>query len=236
MPPPFATPTPTARPTPTASPTPSPTALPTAARTARATPGLSQVPRFTPGSLAATRLAGLRVRSRPGTEGRLVATLGPEAELLIGLGPILVDGLGWYLVRDGDDADPRFDEGWVAAGFEPEPFLVSSGFPGGRNPFVGGFADATSGEYGPILPPDAPVAMRWIAATNGTEICNFAVDLSTASGAPVRGVRTPVGSFPASGELPASFFASNFESEDGIFVLVQSDCSWAVSFVAGRRR
>jgi hypothetical protein len=161
----------------------------------------------------------------------VVATLGLDAELLIGLGPILLDGLGWYLVRDADDADPAFGEGWVAAGFEPDPFLISAGFAPDDNPFVAGFADTAPGEFGPVVAPNRGMTLRWIAATHVRDVCNFSLDVAADSGEPVRAVRTPVGAFPASGELPAEFFATNDLEEASIFAVVQSDCSWAISFV-----
>jgi hypothetical protein len=220
----------------TASPSVTPTAAPTTpslapSESSAPTPGGDAVPRFAVGSLVATNAPGLRVRSRPGTDQRVVTTLGLDAQLLVGLGPILVDELGWYLVRDADEADPEFAEGWVAAGFEPDPFLVSAGFPPDEGPYVGGFADAAPGEFGPVALPRGPVALRWIAATGPTDICNFALDLSAESGEPVRAVRTPVGAFPASGELPPEYFRANDLEGERVFVHVESNCSWAISFV-----
>lgn len=231
-------PTPTPEPTPTLTPT--PTVAPSVASQSPSaepepTPGADAVPRFAVGTVVATNAPGLRIRSRPGTDQRVVTTLGLGAELLIGLGPILVDELGWYLVRDADDGEPDFAEGWVAAGVEPDPFLVSAGFAPDDSPFIGGFADSAPGEYGPTALPDRRVALRWIATTGATDICNFALDLSTESGQPVRAVRTPVGSFPASGELPTSFFDSNDLAGERVFVQVESNCSWAVSFVRVKR-
>ena len=230
--------TPTPAPSATAEPT--PTAAPSVATDAPSgepepTPGPDVVPRFGVGSLVATNVPGLRIRGRPGTDQRVVTSLGLGAELLVGLGPILVDDLGWYLVRDADDADPQFSEGWVAAGFEPDPFLVSAGFSPGDSPFLGGFADTAPGEFGPTALPGSRVAVRWIAAARTTDICNFALDLSGESGDPVRAVRTPVGSFPASGELPFRFFRTNDLDGQPVFVHVASNCSWAVSFVRTER-
>jgi hypothetical protein len=230
----LATPTPG---TPTASPSPSATgaaSLPPSDEeepSEAPTPDLEAVPRFAVGSAIATNVGGLRLRSRPGTEQRVITTLGVDARLLVGLGPILVDGLGWYLVRDADDAEPAFGEGWVAAGFEPDPFLVSAGFAGDEGPYLGGLADTAPGEFGPITAPRRGMTLRWIAATYLRDVCSFSLDLAGESGDPVRGVRTPVGGFPASGELPATFFSSNASLRGPVFATVQSDCSWAISFV-----
>jgi hypothetical protein len=198
------------------------------------TPGADTVPRFSAGSLVVTNAPGLRVRSRPGTTSSVVTTLGVEADLLAVLGPVMVGGLGWYLVRDADDAEPGFTEGWVAAGFEPDPFLISAGTTPGENPVLGGFADIAAGEFGPLALPDAEITLRWIASTHEREVCNFSLDLTAGAGEPVRAVRTPVGAFPASGELPAQFFASNPALRDNVFALVESDCSWAIAFVRAR--
>ena len=226
-------PPPTLRPAPTPSPTAASAETPVPS--VEATPGPDAIPRFMPGSLAITNAPGLRVRSRPGTGQRVVTTLGVDADLLIGMGPIIIDDLGWYLVRDADDAEPRFDEGWVAAGFEPDPFLISGGQPPDNNPFLGGFADVAAGEFGPVSLPGSRVAFRWIATTDDEQVCNFAVDFSGESGDPIRAVRTPVGAFPASGELPPGYFDAN-ELSGNVFVLVQSNCAWAVSFVKVPRR
>lgn len=195
------------------------------------TPDLDAVPRFGVGSAILTNVGGLRVRSRPGTEQRVVTTLGVDARLLVGLGPILLDGLGWYLVRDADAADPAFGEGWVAAGFEPDPFLISAGFTPDDGPYLAGLADTAPGELGPITAPDRGMTLRWIAATYLRDVCSFSLDVAGESGEPVRGVRTPVGGFPASGELPAAFFSSNPQLRGPVFATVESDCSWAISFV-----
>jgi len=207
---------------------------PSATAAATPTPGADTVPRFTAGSLVVTNAPGLRVRSRPGTTSAVLTTLGLEADLLVVMGPAMVGGLGWYLVRDADDAEPEFNEGWVAAGFEPDPFLISAGTTPDDNPVLGGFADTAAGEFGPVALPDAEVTLRWIASTHEREVCNFSLDLTAGSGDPLRAVRTPVGAFPASGELPAQFFASNPGLRDNVFALVESDCSWAIAFVRAR--
>lgn len=214
---------------PTLAATPSPTVDPFSEEP-QATPGGEAVPRFAIGSLVATNAPGLRIRSRPGVEQRVVITLALGRELVVGMGPVLVDDLGWYLVRDGA-ADPAFDEGWVAAGFEPDPFLVSTGRNPDRSPFVDGFAGTAPGELGPISLPQSRVALRWIASAGGLELCNFSLDLSGEPGQPVRAVRTPVGGFPASGELPYRFLRANDLDGARVFLLVESNCSWAVSFV-----
>jgi hypothetical protein len=231
---PLEVPSPTPRPTET--PSPSPALSGTPAPSPEPTPGPDAIPRFNPGSVVITNAPGLRVRSRPGTDQRVVTTLGVDADLVVGMGPIVVDDLAWYLVRDADPAEPRFQEGWVAAGFEPDPFLISGGSPPDDNPYLGGFADVASGEFGPVSLPDGRVAFRWIAATDEEQVCNFAVDLSAESGEPVRAVRTPVGAFPASGELPPDYFRANDQLVGNLFVQVQSNCAWAVSFVRVPRR
>jgi hypothetical protein len=213
------------------SPSPTPVASADAAsEDPQPTPGGSAVPRFAIGSLVATNAPGLRIRSRPGTSQRVLITLGLGVELVVGMGPILVDDLGWYLVRDAA-AQPAFDEGWVAAGFEPDPFLVSTGRNPDRSPYLDGFAGTTPGELGPISLPQSRVVLRWIASAGNLELCNFALDVSGEAGDPVRAVRTPVGAFPASGELPYRFLRANDLDGARVYLQVESNCSWAVSFV-----
>lgn len=225
---PLATPSPSGVATSSAVPTPSPSAG----------PDLADVPRFTAGGQAATNAPGLRVRSRPGLEQRVITTLGVDANLLIGLGPVWVDDNGWYLVRDADTDDPAFGEGWVASGFEPDPFLIPASFQAGRNPYQAGFAHDADGEFGPVFLPDDDVSIRWIAAPLTPDGCSFFVDLTAGSGQPVTAIRATVGGVPAPGELFSHFFAEHRNLVDtDLFVTVDSDCSWALTFVRqGSRR
>lgn len=231
-------PFPTPSPTPSASPSASvaatsPSPIPTPSSSP--TPGPADVPLFTAGGQAATNAPGLRVRSRPGMEQRVITSLGVDADLLIGLGPVWVDGLGWYLVRDADADEPQFGEGWVAAGFEPDPFLIPATFEVGRNPYLTGFAHDGDGEYGPILLPDANVSIRWIAAPLTSTGCSFSVDLAPGGGETVHAIRATVGGVPAPGELFSQFFAGHPELIGAdLFVAVVSDCSWALTFVGQR--
>jgi hypothetical protein len=223
-------PIPTRRPSPVAtaappSPTPSPTPAPT--------PGLADVPVLIVGDTAATTLGGLNLRTRPGLDHPVIAVLGPDVGVLVGLGPVLVDGQGWYLVRDPDRVvPPRFDEGWVAAGFEPEPFLVPAEVDVRRNPYLAGFAGARSGEFGPIRLPDTNVAIRWIAAPLTPDGCAFSVDLVPTGGDPVPAIRATVGGVPAPGDLLNPYFDNHPELFDtDLLVSVESACSWALSLV-----
>jgi hypothetical protein len=229
---------PTANPTPSASPSPSvPPATPTPvpSNSPSATPGPSDVPQFGVGAQAATVAPGLRVRSRPGMEQRVITTLGADANLLIGLGPVWVDRLGWYLVRDADRDDPEFGEGWVAAGFESDPFLVAASFGVRRNPYLAGFAGIADGEFGPIRLPNADVSIRWLAAPLTPNGCSFFVNLTVGSGKPLRAIRATVGGVPAPGELFRGFFTDHPELIDAdLLVSVESDCPWALTFVQER--
>lgn len=198
------------------------------------TPGEDAIPIFLAGDQVASTADGLRIRSRPGTDQLvLLAFLPVGSQMIVELGPVIVDGHGWYLLKDADDDDPAFDEGWVAAGFEPEPFLVPALFDVPFNPILGGFAHDASGEYGPVRVQDANVAVRWVAArTAGREGCSFAVDLVPGSGTPVPAIRATIGGVVSPGDLYASFFAEHPELTGDIFVRVTSDCTWALSFVS----
>lgn len=176
---------------------------------------------------------GLRIRSRPGTDQLvLIAYLPVGSEMIVELGPVVVDGFGWYLLRDADEDEPEFEEGWVAAGFLPEPFLVPAQFDLPYNPILGGFAHDASGQYGPIHVDDANVAVRWVAApAEGRSGCAFGVDLTPGAGAAVPAIRATIGGVVAPGDLYGSFFAEHPELVGDIFVTVTSDCSWALTFV-----
>ena len=226
-------------PRPRATPTPSPTVV--ASFTAVPTPSpsngpdLANVPRFSAGEQAATTVPGLRVRSRPGLDQRVITSLGVDADLLIALGPVWVDGNGWYLVRDADTDDPEFGDGWVASGFRGDPFLTSASFEVERNPYVAGFAHDADGEFGPVFLPDADVSVKWIAAPETPAGCSFFVDLTAGSREPVTAIRATVGGVPAPGELFSNFFAEHRNLVDtDLFVSVNSDCSWALTFVRHR--
>ncbi len=230
-------PIPTSTPRATDTPLPTLEATPTTVPTPSTTPGpgLADVPRFAAGGQAATNAPGLRVRARPGVEQRVITSLGVDANLLIALGPVWVDDNGWYLVRDADTDDPEFGEGWVAAGFEPDPFLIPASFEVRRNPYIAGFGHDADGEFGPIFLPDANVSIRWIAAPFTAGGCSFFADLTAGSGEPVSAIRATVGGVPAPGELFSQFFAEHDELIDtDLFVSVTSDCSWALTFAQQR--
>src|SRR5881409_1931015 len=145
---PASTPSPSASP-PAGSPSAGPSvSLPPATPTPIPTPGPDAVPTFTAGTRVATNASGLRVRSRPGTSQGVIGLLPSGAKLVVELGPVRVDNFGWYLVRDADPADPAFQEGWVAAGFAPDPFLVPATFDLPFNPILGGFAHDGNGDFG----------------------------------------------------------------------------------------
>jgi len=209
-----------------------PTAEPTPEPTATATPNPADIPVYAPGSMVETHLAGLRVRARPGLNERVVTGLLPDgADLLIALGPVVVDGFGWYLVNDSDVADPVFTEGWVAAGFNPDPFLVPTVFELEMNPYVGGTAHAGNAEFGPIRITDAGYEIRWIASPPTPDGCAFSVDLRSGSATPVPAIRATIGAVVAPGLLYADYFADHPELTGDIFVTVTSECSWALTFV-----
>jgi len=227
-------------PTPPISPTPQPTATggqvspteaATAEPTASATPGLDAVPAFFAGQKAASNAPGLRVRSRPGTDQPVLAILPEDADLLVELGPVLVDGFGWYSVVDADPAEPDFSKGWVAAGFEPDPFIVPSDFELSYNPFIAGFAHDGDGEFGPVRITDVNHGIRWVAAAIDGNGCSFSVDLRPGSGAVVPTIRATIGGIPAPGDIYGEFFEAHPELTGDLFVIVTSDCSWALTFI-----
>lgn len=221
----------TPTPQPTLQPTPSPSEAASAEPTASPTPGLDAVPVYFAGQKVASNAPGLRVRSRPGTDEPVLAILPEGADLLVEMGPVLVDGFGWYSVLDSDPDKPEFSKGWVAAGFEPDPFVVPSDFELSSNPYIAGFAHDGEGEFGPVRVVDANHGIRWIAAAQDTSGCAFSVDLRPGSGTAVPTIRATIGGVAAPGDVYAEFFAAHPELIGDLFVIVTSDCSWAITFV-----
>ncbi len=196
------------------------------------TPGADAIPTFTAGTKVSTNASGLRVRSGPGTSQGVVASLPAGSNLVIELGPVRLDSHGWYLVRDADAAAPTFEEGWVAAGFMPEPYLVPANFDLPFTPIVAGFAHEGNGEFGPVPIADANYAVRWIATVlPGSGGCAFSADFVPGSGTALPAIRATVGSAPAPGNLYGDYFAAHPELIGDLFVQVTSDCSWALTFI-----
>lgn len=205
--------------------------LPPATATPVPTPGADKIPTFTAGTTVATNAAGLRVRSGPGTNQGVLASLPVGSKLLVELGPVRTDGYGWYLVRDADPHDPIFTEGWAAAGFMPDPFLVPAAFELPFNPIVAGYSFDADGEFGPVRIEDANYSILWVASVVAGGGCSFAVDLVSAGGVAVSAIRTPVGSAPAPGVLGGEFFAAHPTLTGDVLIRVTSVCSWALTVV-----
>jgi hypothetical protein len=229
------------------SPSPSPSAVASAAATVSAgpsgsvppvsatpapTPGPDAVPTFTAGARVATHASGLRVRSGPGTSQGVVALLPTGAKLVVVLGPVHADAHGWYLVRDADANAPTFDQGWVAAGFMPSPYLVPATFALSFNPIVAGFAHDGDGEFGPVSIADANYAVSWVASVRpGGSGCSFSVDFVPSSGTAVPAIRATLGTAPTPGNLYTNFFAAHPGLTGDVVVRVTSDCGWALTFL-----
>jgi hypothetical protein len=220
-------PTPTPVPTITASPLPSPTDPPVSA-SAEPTPDPAAIPDFAAGEIVASLIDGLRVRQRPGVDAVIATGLLPlNAELEVVMGPFPVDDFGWYLVRDADPADPEFTEGWVAAGYEPDPFLRATGRAAEETPYVVAMAATGDAEEGPIEIGEGDHAIRWIARDPEGERCTFAVSLAPPGAEPVQTIRATVGSGIDRGTLQPQTFAS-LGVRGTAFVSVVSDCAWAL--------
>jgi hypothetical protein len=205
---------------------------PPATATAVPTPGPDKIPTFTAGSKVATTASGLRLRSGPGLNQGVVTLLPTGSKLIVELGPIRFDSWGWYLVRDADTGQPTFDEGWVAAGFMPTPYLAPATFALSFNPIVAGFAHEGNGEFGPVHIQDANYGVKWVAATlPGGGGCSFSADLVAGTAKAVPAIRATLGAAPAPGSLYGDFFAAHPELVGDVFLRVTSDCAWALSIV-----
>lgn len=211
----------------TSSPTPIPTPSPPPSSTAAAA-----VPDFAAGEIVATTIDGLRVRSLPGIERRVITGLLPSAfELRVVMGPIPVEDLGWYLVSDADARAPDFEEGWVAAGSEPDSLLASTGRVSENSPYIASMDQTGDAEQGPIEIGDGDHAIRWIALDPERTRCSFAVSFTPAGGGdPIPAIRATIGSGIDRGTLqPQSFAALRLSGP--VFASVSSDCAWALVIV-----
>lgn len=225
----IATPMPSPLPTPVATPRPSAT-LPLAEPSA--TPDLGAVPVFGGGEIVTTTVPGLRVRDQPGLDRRVVTDLLPAPfDLSIVMGPIVVDDLGWYLVTDADPAPPDFEEGWVAAGFEPGANLRSTGRVDDRSPVVISLAQRGDAEFGPIEIPDEHHVIRWVTVDPERVSCRFAVSLAAGGGEPVPALRSPVGPDPIHGVLQSTFFIGQPGLRGQVFLATETDCAWALAVI-----
>lgn len=205
--------------------------LPPLGPTVAPTPGPDKIPTYTAGTRVATNASGLRVRSGPGTSKGVLVSLPSGSKLVVELGPVRTDSYGWYLVRDADAAPPKFEEGWVAAGFMPDPFLVPATFDLPFNPIVAGFAHEGDGQFGPVRLVDANYTVTWVASAPDTASCDFSVDLAAGAGTAVPAIRASIGAAPAPGNLYGQFFAAHPELTGDIFVKVTTGCSWALTFL-----
>jgi hypothetical protein len=225
--PPISTPTP--RPSPTASPTPSPTPTPAPPTpTPDPTPNLGAIPDFAAGEIVESLIDGLRVRQRPGTGAPISTGLLPlGAEMEVIMGPFPLDAFGWYLVADADTADPAFEEGWVAAGYEPDAFLRATGRAEAEAPYVASLAGRGTLEEGPMEIGSGDHAIRWIAADPERRGCSFAVSLAPPSRDAVAVIRATVGAGIDRGTLQPQTFDS-LGVRGTVFATVTSDCDWAL--------
>ena len=228
--PPISTPTP--RPTPTASPTPSPTPTPAPATpTPDPTPDAAAIPDFAAGEIVASLIDGLRVRQRPGIGAPISTGLLPlAAEMEVVMGPFPLDAFGWYLVADADPADPDFEEGWVAAGYEPDPFLRATGGAVEDTQYIASLAGRDDAEEGPIEIGAGDHAIRWIAADPERRGCTFAVSLTPPGADPVAVIRATVGGGIDRGTLQPHTFDS-LGVRGTVFATVSSGCDWALVIV-----
>ena len=132
---------------------------------------------------------------------------------------------------DAGEQDLGFDEGWVAAGYEPEPFLVSTGSSASGSLTAVGLAGTGNADHGPVeIADDADYAIRWVAADPERQRCAFTVSLQVGTDEAVPAIRATLGGDVVPGTLqPNAFDALGTRGQ--VFVLVESDCDWALAIV-----
>jgi hypothetical protein len=147
------------------------------------------------------------------------------------MGPIPVDDLGWYLVTDADSREPNFEEGWVAAGSEPDPLLDSTGRIAERSPYVASMDQFGDAEEGPIEIGAGAHAIRWVALDPERTRCSFALSFTPAGGGEaVPAIRATIGTGIDRGTLQPQSFAA-LDLRGPVFATVVSDCAWALVIV-----
>ena len=225
------TPTPSPPAEPAASATPPPSVGATGAPpSASPTPDVGAIPAFSGREVITTTIAGLRVRQLPGIQTQVITDLlSFDAELEVIMGPLVVDELGWYLVRDADADAPEFEEGWVAAGFEPEANLRSTGRIAEDSPVIVALAQTGDAEHGPISIPDDRHIIRWAAVDPEGVRCQFSVSLAAGSGEPVPTIRSTVGPGVIPGTTQSSFFVSQPTLRGQLFLTAETDCAWTLA-------
>lgn len=231
---PLPTATPSPEPTPTSTPAPTPILTPTLqpTPTPEPTPDPASIPAFDGGEIALTTLSGMRVRRLPGVERQVVTGLLPaRAEMQVIMGPIAVDGFAWYLVSDADAGEPTFDEGWIAAGYEPDPFIAAAGHPPESDPYLASSAHVGAAEFGPVTIADENHLIRWLALDPHGVGCTFAVSLAPAGTDPIPAIRATVGASAIPGTLQPQYFVDQPALRGQIFVTVSGDCAWTLVVV-----
>ncbi len=176
-----------------------------------------------------TKIDGLRVRSLPGLQRPVITGLLPLTfRLEVVMGPIAVEERSWYLVRDADERAPDFEEGWVAAGTEPDALLGSTGSAAADGVYVTSMDGTTNAEQGPVEIGDGEHLIRWVAVDPERTRCSFAVSMTPAGGGDaVPAIRATVGTGVDRGILqPQSFAALGIRGP--VFIGVASDCGWAL--------
>jgi hypothetical protein len=174
----------------------------------------------------------MRIRQRPATDSRVIAALLPlSATLEVVMGPIVNDDLGWYLVKDADGRDLGFEEGWIAAGAAPEPFLAATGSDAPGTLTAVGLAGIGEAEHGPVsIEEDAAYAIRWVAADPERIRCTFAVSLQAGDGDPVPAIRATLGNEVVPGTLQSNAFDA-LGQRGLVFLSVTGDCAWTLAIV-----
>ena len=130
--------------------------------------------------LVATTIDGMRVRQRPGTDARVIAgLLPPGAELEVVMGPILNEGLGWYLVHRRRAARSRASPraGWRRASSPSRSWRPPARPPAARAPPSRRWRGPATPRTDPSRSASGDHAIRWVAADPERQRCAFAVIL-----------------------------------------------------------
>lgn len=197
-------------------------------------------------------LGAALVSSTDGYGGAVVdedVRLNADSYVHVHRGPLIHDGLAWFLVMplgwdgvvwDNGRSEGNINQGWVAGGYAGSDWLVTDDPPPTPAPTDGGHihggppVEAFAGIGDARISTDigAPI-IEWDAASTSSEPCTFVVDIVTPEGSEnQRAVDQTVGDAPESGRW---FTSLNTEPYGTYEIVVTGTCSWTfnVAFAQG---
>ena len=152
--------------------------------------------------------------------------LARDQVVVVGMGPVQVDGTSWYEVAATDGGDVYWEGGWVSA-----EFLADEGTdPTGMAPTVSMYGIGTGTAASADVAVGTPVTVRFAATpVTDRDQCEIDVTLIRSDGAAVN-VATDAVTEPEVVQMTPQEMSALWQEEAGQVTLqVKSDCSWAAT-------